>query len=87
MHWIAAALLSALFLGVYELCTKHAIRNNAVLPVLFFSTLTGALVWGVLLAIDLLSPNTLPHSLITDRLTGFQHLRRDDGNRRTPPLR
>jgi len=24
MHWIAASLVSALFLGVYELCTKHA---------------------------------------------------------------
>lgn len=59
---------------MYELCTKHAIRANAVFPVLFFSTLTGAIVWGVLLMIDLLSPNTLPHSLVTDRLTGFQHL-------------
>ncbi len=74
MHWIAAALLSALFLGVYELCTKHAIRHNAVLPVLFFSTLTGASVWGVLLALDVLAPTLLPQSLITDRLTGFQHL-------------
>ncbi len=74
MHWIAAALLSALFLGVYELCTKHAIRHNAVLPVLFFSTLTGASVWGILLTLELLAPNSLPQSLITDRLTGFQHL-------------
>ncbi len=74
MHWIAGALLSALFLGVYELCTKHAVRDNAVLPVLFFSTLTGAIVWGALLAVDLIAPNTLPHSLVTDRLTGFQHL-------------
>jgi bacterial/archaeal transporter family protein len=74
LHWIAAALFSALFLGVYELCTKHAIRDNAVLPVLFFSTLTGALVWGVLLAVDFIAPNSLPHSIVTDRLTGFQHL-------------
>src|SRR5687767_3773925 len=35
MHWIAASLLSALFLGFYELGTKHAVRDNAVLPVLF----------------------------------------------------
>lgn len=74
MHWIAAALLSALFLGVYELCTKHAIRNNAVLPVLFFSTLTGAVIWGVLLAVDFLVPHSLPQSLITDHLSGYQHL-------------
>jgi len=74
LHWIAAALLSALFLGVYELCTKHAIRANAVFPVLFFSTLTGGIVWGVLLAVELIVPGALPQSLITDRLTGLQHL-------------
>jgi hypothetical protein len=44
MHWIAASLLSALFHGVYELCTKHAVRDNAVIPVLFFSTLSGVTV-------------------------------------------
>ena len=48
MHWIVASLVSALFLGVYELCTKHAVRENAIVPVLFFSTLTGAIVWLVL---------------------------------------
>jgi hypothetical protein len=44
MHWIAASLLSALFLGVYELCTKHAVRDNAVIPMFFFSTLSGVTV-------------------------------------------
>jgi transporter family protein len=74
MHWIALALLSALFLGAYELCTKHAVRENAVLPVLFYSTLTGAAVWGGLLLVDALFPMALPAALVTDRLTGFQHL-------------
>lgn len=73
-HWVVAALCSALFLGVYELCTKHAVRENAVLPVLFFSTLTGAVVWGAVLAVDWVAPGALPASLITERLTGFQHL-------------
>lgn len=74
MHWIAAALLSALFLGIYELCTKHAVHKNAVLPVLFYSTLTGALVWLALLAVDCAAPATLPKSLVTDPITGRQHL-------------
>lgn len=74
LSWVVAALLSALFLGGYELCTKHAVRANAVLPVLFYSTLTGALVWGVLLAGDLLFPDTLPHSLVTVPLSAVQHL-------------
>lgn len=74
MLWIAAALLSALFLGIYELCTKHAVHKNAVLPVLFYSTLTGALVWLALLAVDFFAPSALPRSLVTDHLTGVQHL-------------
>ena len=74
MHWIAASLLSALFLGVYELCTKHAVRDNAVVPVLFFSTLSGAAVWIGLLGLQAIHPGTLPVSLVTDRLTWVQHL-------------
>jgi drug/metabolite transporter (DMT)-like permease len=74
MNWVAASLLSALFLGVYELCTKHAVRANSVVPVLFLSTLTGALVWLVLLALAGLHPGALPPSLVTDSLTWRQHL-------------
>ena len=74
MHWIVASLVSALFLGVYELCTKHAVQNNAVVPVLFFSTLSGAAVWLVLLVGQAAHPGTLPASLVVDPLTLVQHL-------------
>ncbi len=74
MHWIVASLVSASFLGVYELCTKHAVRDNAVVPVLFFSTLTGATVWVVLLGVQVIHPGVLPASLVTDPLTLVQHL-------------
>jgi bacterial/archaeal transporter family protein len=74
MHWIAATLLSALFLGVYELCTKHAVRDNAVTPVLFFSTLCGTVVWTVLLVAQMVHPGAVPASLTTDHLTLAQHL-------------
>jgi len=74
LHWIVASLLSALFLGVYELCTKHAVRENAVMPVLFFSTLTGATVWFVLLGVQAIHPGLLPASLVTNPLTFSQHL-------------
>ena len=74
MNWIVATLISALFLGLYDLCTKHAVRANAVTPVLFFSSLTGATVWFVLLAVQALQPGLLPHTLVTDALTGKQHL-------------
>src|SRR5579862_577883 len=74
MSWVEASLVSALFLGVYDLCIKHAIRDNAVLPVLFLSTLTGATVWTALLFVQAAHPGLLPASLITDPLTPAQHL-------------
>jgi transporter family protein len=74
MSWIAESLLSALFLGFYELCTKHAVRNNAVVPVLFFSTLTGASVWVALLLLQIFQPGLLPVALVTEWLTPVQHL-------------
>jgi uncharacterized membrane protein len=75
LDWIVASLLSALFLGIYELCTKHAVQDNAVLPVLFFSTLSGAAVWVVLMLAHALHPGLLPAALVTDPLTLIQHLR------------
>ena len=74
MNWVAATLLSAFVLGIYDLCTKHSVRANAVTPVFFFSTLTGALIWVALLAADALHPGWLPATLVTDPLTWRQHL-------------
>lgn len=39
--WIWLGVVSMLFLGVYDLCKKHALNHNAVLPTLFFSNLAG----------------------------------------------
>lgn len=46
-----------------------------MVPVLFFSTLTGATVWTVLLLVQVLHPGQLPPSLVTDPLTVTQHFR------------
>ncbi len=37
--WLAFAFLSAALLGFYDVCKKHALRDNAVVPVLFLNTL------------------------------------------------
>lgn len=75
MSWVSEILASALFLGIYDLCTRHAVRENAVTPVLFFSTITGATVWTSLLLVQYVHPGILPLSLVTDPLTWHQHLR------------
>ena len=74
MTWVVASLFSALFLGVYQLCTKHAVRDNAVLPVLFFANLCSATVWGGLLWWDCGGGDGLPVALQVEPLSGWQHL-------------
>ena len=37
--WILYAFLSAALLGCYDVCKKHSLRGNAVIPVLFLNTL------------------------------------------------
>jgi drug/metabolite transporter (DMT)-like permease len=73
MPWIAASLLSAFFLGCYDLCTKHAVRNNAVLPVLFLANLCSAVIWLVLMALHAGAPGVLPPSLTVASITWAQH--------------
>lgn len=37
--WLAFALFSAALLGFYDVCKKHSLRDNAVIPILFLNTL------------------------------------------------
>lgn len=46
MTWFLLALLSALLLGVYDVCKKQALQANAVIPVLFINTALCALLSG-----------------------------------------
>ena len=49
--WLLPVLASALALGFYDICKKHALRENSVMPVLFFSTCTGTVGFAVYLAL------------------------------------
>ncbi|MFW6354456.1 MAG: EamA family transporter, partial [Verrucomicrobiota bacterium] len=70
MTWIVLSLVSALVLGLYDLAKKHAVADNAVLPVLFFSNLASALVWLGLMAAE----PFLPAAAQVQPLGGFEHL-------------
>ncbi|MEM7672129.1 MAG: EamA family transporter [Verrucomicrobiota bacterium] len=74
MHWIILAACSALFLGVYDYFKKRSVNQNAVLPVLFFANLVGALIWTpVLLFASELRSSWLPSSLIPEPLGFTDH--------------
>lgn len=46
MHmWIFLALISSLFLGVYDLFKKHSLSNNAVFPVLLGACISSSLIF------------------------------------------
>ncbi len=73
MSWVLASLVSAFFLGCYDLSKKHALRDNAVLPVLFLATVCGAVVWGGLLLAGRAAPALLPAAFVPAALTPAQH--------------
>jgi drug/metabolite transporter (DMT)-like permease len=73
MHWAPLSLTSALFLGFYDTCQKHALRDNPVVPVLLVSTGTCATVWSALLALQRLAPGALPASLVVPELSWLAH--------------
>lgn len=54
--WMIYAVLSALLLGIYDLFKKSSLNENAVMPVLFFSTLTSGLLFVPFLWISKFSP-------------------------------
>ena len=74
MNWIAASLVAAFFLGLYELFTKHAVHNNAVLPVLFMANLVSAGVWLMLISLQHTIPGVLPEVFSVPSLSFHQHL-------------
>jgi len=51
--WLYLGIFSAVFLGLYDVSRKHALRANAVIPVLFLATLAEAF---LLLPVAVLSP-------------------------------
>ncbi|MDF9834150.1 transporter family protein [Ereboglobus sp. PH5-5] len=74
MHWIVASLVSAFFLGCYDLFTKASVRGNAVLPVLFFANVCSAAVWLALMGARVASPGAVPEILWVEPLNAHQHL-------------
>lgn len=46
--WLILGLISAVFLGLYDVCKKASLKENAVLPVLFLATVSTALPFAIL---------------------------------------
>ena len=73
--WAFAGLLSALFLGIYDIFKKTALNDNAVMPVLFFATLTSTVIFLPVVVGSLFFPHTFSVvGLYSPTLNFVQHL-------------
>ena len=54
--WVILALVSAILLGVYDIFKKYSVNDNAVIPVLFLSTLTSAFLFTPLIILSNVAP-------------------------------
>lgn len=57
--WLILVIIAAISLGLYNVAQKVSLRENAVLPVLFFSILSSAGILTPFLLISIFAPNTL----------------------------
>jgi transporter family protein len=55
--WLYLGAFSAVFLGLYDVSRKYALRGNAVLPVLFFAVLAETLLLAPLVPLSIISPD------------------------------
>ena len=61
--WALFAVISAIFLGTYDVFKKLSLNHNAVLPVLFFSTFTYAFTFLPIVLISAYYPELLKHTI------------------------
>ncbi len=71
--WWLLALVSALFLGMYDVVKKVSVNNNAVLPVLLFSSISGALIYIPILILSKFEIITTEHLLFVPEITWAEH--------------
>jgi bacterial/archaeal transporter family protein len=71
--WIIGALISASLLGVYDIFKKLSLKDNAVLPVLFFSTLTSGVFVAPVILLAKYGSGTYFDPILTQPLIAHVH--------------
>lgn len=57
--WVVVIFIAAIFLGLYDVFQKISLKGNALMPVLFFSIVTSAVVLTPFLMLSRLAPSQL----------------------------
>jgi bacterial/archaeal transporter family protein len=73
--WVFFAIISALFLGIYDIFKKNSLKDNAVLPVLLLSSITSTIIFIPLLLLSKYHPEFISKSVLyIPEITGKQHI-------------
>ena len=72
--WVVLGIISAFFLGIYDVMKKASLNKNAVLPVLFFATLTGAIVFLPFFILSIAYPEYSGSIWYVHEVSGYTHL-------------
>jgi bacterial/archaeal transporter family protein len=69
--WILLAICSSVCLGIYDVFRKKSLDNNAVIPVLFLSNLTGASIFLPFILMSFAIPDITKGSFLYVPFSGF----------------
>ncbi|MGN0047531.1 MAG: EamA family transporter [Bacteroides sp.] len=70
--WLLLAFLSAALLGFYDAFKKQALKDNAVLPILFLNTVFSSLIFLPFILLSYLSPATLEGTFFQMPVAGWE---------------
>ena len=78
MQWVYLSLVSAFLLGFYDIFKKKTVINNAIIPVLFYSTMISGLIFLPFVIASYVNPDAFTGGLLktmyVEPLTVRQHL-------------
>jgi bacterial/archaeal transporter family protein len=72
--WVFLGILSAFFLGLYDVFRKVSLSRNAVLPVLFLACLSGAIIFVPFFLLSTLNPSFQGTIWFVPKVSAFVHL-------------
>lgn len=72
--WVLLAIVSAFFLGIYDVFKKLSLQGNAVIPTLFFSTLSASVIVALPVLLSHFQVLDADHLLYVGQATFRQHL-------------
>ena len=79
--WLLLAFLSAALLGFYDAFKKQALKDNAVLPVLFMNTVFSSLIFLPFILISVFAPAVSGGTMFDVPVVGWMYINLSSSSR------